>query len=420
MASVANDPNGLKRILFVGADGKRRTIRLGRVTRKLANVFSLQVEKLVAANIVGHPPDDEVTRWVSKLDDVLHAKLANVGLIKPRECSQLGAWLDKYFASRAKELKPTSLLKLGQTIDKLKDFLPDIPIRKITPNQASDWRQWLAGLGLSEATVKVHSGNAKTIFAEAERRLLVTESPFRHLKSGSTRSANNRYITPDETTKILEACPNAKTRLIFGLARLAGLRVVSESHSLNWDDVDWANARLNVRSVKTEHHAGHERRQVPITPQLMELLQDCFDAAEDGEQRLLTTKGGHLRRTFEKIIMRAGVDPWKGMWQTLRSSCEKEWAMTFPQYAVSKWIGHSITISGRHYVNDVPDELFTKAAQNAAQSVAVSARKVSHVESTNPSDSQETALSGTESSRKLEPKGLEPSTSWLQTRRSPN
>ncbi len=36
--------------------------------------------------------------------------------------------------------------------------------------------------------------------------------------------------------------------------------------------------------------------------------------------------------------------------------------MTFPQYAVSKWIGHSITVSGRHYANDVPDELFQRAA----------------------------------------------------------
>jgi len=36
--------------------------------------------------------------------------------------------------------------------------------------------------------------------------------------------------------------------------------------------------------------------------------------------------------------------------------------MTFPQYAVSKWIGHSITVSGRHYANAAPDELLDKAA----------------------------------------------------------
>jgi len=49
-----------------------------------------------------------------------------------------------------------------------------------------------------------------------------------------------------------------------------------------------------------------------------------------------------------RICKRAGAEPWERLWQTLRLSCEKEWAMNFPQYAVSKWIGHSITVSGRH------------------------------------------------------------------------
>ena len=49
--------------------------------------------------------------------------------------------------------------------------------------------------------------------------------------------------------------------------------------------------------------------------------------------------------------------------------------MTFPQYAVSKWIGHSITVSGRHYANAVPDELFDKAAQNTAQKLHETSRK---------------------------------------------
>ena len=49
--------------------------------------------------------------------------------------------------------------------------------------------------------------------------------------------------------------------------------------------------------------------------------------------------------------------------------------MTFPQYAVSKWIGHSITVSGRHYANDVPDELFAKAADIGAEAAAGSAQR---------------------------------------------
>ncbi len=54
----------------------------------------------------------------------------------------------------------------------------------------------------------------------------------------------------------------------------------------------------------------------------------------------------------------------------------------FPQYALSRWIGHSVTVSGQHDANRIPDEpsakVFTdkvangEAAQNAAQSAAES------------------------------------------------
>jgi hypothetical protein len=36
------------------------------------------------------------------------------------------------------------------------------------------------------------------------------------------------------------------------------------------------------------------------------------------------------------------------------------------QFAVSRWIGHSITISGKHYAKAVPDELFERAAKTPA------------------------------------------------------
>jgi len=87
----------------------------------------------------------------------------------------------------------------------------------------------------------------------------------------------------------------------------------------------------------------------------------------------------------ERIILKAGVQPWADLWQTMRRSCEKEWAMVYPQYAVSQWIGHSITVSGRHYVNAVPDELFDRAsevdaeaAHNAAQFPAARGRTEPH------------------------------------------
>ena len=374
MASVSNDPGGLKRVLFMDREGRRRTIRLGKVSKSIAQSLKLRVERILAASIGGGTPDRETARWLVDLDDATHGKLAAAGLMAPRGSTTLGGWLEKYLGEKARDLKPESLRKLHQTEAKLLAyFTPETSLRGIKPAQAAEWRSGLKAAGLSEAAVKTHSGNAKGIMAEAKRRELVPSNPFALLKGGPTPSQETRYITPEETEAVLAACPDVEWATLFGLARLAGLRVPSETHRLTWADVDWERGRLLVRSPKTERWAGKDRREVPITPRLHKLLQDHFDEAEPGRDRLVSIGGkGAVHRRVRVICKRAGVEPWPRLWQTLRASCEKEWAMTFPQYAVSKWIGHSIGVSGRHYANDVPDELFDKAAQNAAQHVAES------------------------------------------------
>ena len=44
MASIANDPNGTRRILFTDAHGKRRTLRLGKAPKKHAEAVRVRVE----------------------------------------------------------------------------------------------------------------------------------------------------------------------------------------------------------------------------------------------------------------------------------------------------------------------------------------------------------------------------------------
>jgi len=289
--------------------------------------------------------------------------------------------LERFMGTRS-ELKPSSRRKLEQTRTKLLDhFSAACSLHEITADDASKWRDGLIVEGLSIASVKTHTGNAKTIMRKAEQRGILTESPFAHLKGGVTATRNDRYVTPEETQKVLDTVPNAEWRALFGLARLAGLRTPSETHLVTWGDIDWERGRMRVRSPKTERYTGHESRMVPICPQLMAILQDRFESATNGEERVVTIKsGGSCRRRMLRILEIAGVEPWADLWQTLRRSCEIEWAGSHPQYAVSKWIGHSITVSGRHYANSIPDELFDavaggNAAQNPAQHAAESGRR---------------------------------------------
>jgi hypothetical protein len=53
MASIANDPGGRRRILFVDKSGDRKAIWLGKVSKNLAKEIKTKVESLNAAAIAG-------------------------------------------------------------------------------------------------------------------------------------------------------------------------------------------------------------------------------------------------------------------------------------------------------------------------------------------------------------------------------
>jgi len=80
----------------------------------------------------------------------------------------------------------------------------------------------------------------------------------------------------------------------------------------------------------------------------------------------------NLRTTFEKIVRRAGLEPWPRLFHALRASCETDLAREYPITTACRWIGNTVAVASRHYVQ-VTEEDFRRAsgaAQNPAQSEA--------------------------------------------------
>ena len=88
MASISTAANGTRTIQFVGKDGKRRSVRLGKVPMKTAEEVCRRVEYLQAASISGTAPDADTVKWLASVGDALHARLAAAGLVEPREDRQ--------------------------------------------------------------------------------------------------------------------------------------------------------------------------------------------------------------------------------------------------------------------------------------------------------------------------------------------
>lgn len=330
---------------------------------------------MVAAAISCHAVDDETARWVAKLGDKLSDKFARVGLIRPQSSSRLAEFIDEYIQSRH-DLKPRTIVLCKQARNVLTEYFGEEKLlRDITPGDADDWRLFLLGKGLGENTVRRLCGRGKQFFNVAVRKNLVPRNPFSDL-SGAVRANPSKFyfITREEAVKVLDACPDPEWRLLFALSRYGGLRCPSEHLSLTWGDIDWAQARMCVRSPKTEHHEGCESRIVPLFPELRPYLEEVFEQAKEGTKFVITrcrSQNTNLRTQLLRIIKRAGLNPWPKLFQNLRSTRETELAEDYPMHVVCAWIGNSQPIAQKHYLQ-ITDAHFAKSG---AESGAAHSRR---------------------------------------------
>ncbi len=151
---------------------------------------------------------------------------------------------------------------------------------------------------------------------------------------------------------------------------------------MRWGDIDWAGGRFTVRSPKTEHHEGHESRVVPIFPELLAYLEAAFNEAPEGTEYVITRYRDvncNLRTQLERIIAKAGLEPWPKLFQNLRSTRQTELSEQFPAHVVCRWLGNSLAVAGKHYLQ-VTDEHFVTAAGAATQNPTHSGAKQGQLE----------------------------------------
>ena len=367
MASLSRDKNGSKRIQWIGPDGKRRAIRLGKVNVKAAEAFLARVERLIAARATGTSIDGQTAQWLSELPEAIYAKLVQQGLAAPRESTEtatLGSLLAEYFETAS--VKASTETRYRQTERLLTErFGEHRELSTITPKDADQWRAWLSGKGYATAKVARDVGIARMFFRKAVRWDMIPSNPFEGVRAGSQANrAKLSYLAPQDTRKLIDAAPDADWRCIIALARYGGLRCPSEVLAVRWADIDWAQNRLRVRSPKTEHHAGKGERLVPLFPELRSVLMEAFEYAPDGAERVVcgySPTTANLRTHMHRIIRRAGLTPWPRLFNAMRASRATELAAEYPAAICTAWLGHTRAVAEAHY-HMVRDEDYERAA----------------------------------------------------------
>ena len=352
---------------------KRRSLWLGNISKRIADGIAYNVDRLAQAKEAGQRPDAAAVKWADSLDGRIRDTLAGWGLVDPvaqrlKEDSgnKLAAFLENYIDGRT-DIGRGALLNYKQSKKLLVEFFKaDRSLTSITPADADRWRRWLLARvvkaatetapakTMAEATVSKNVKRAKTMLAEAVRDRLIESSPFAELKGGSESNKSRQFFVDRATTAaVLKACPDHEWKLIFALARYAGMRCPSEVTALKWSDILWDLDRLRIDSSKTG------LRFCPIFPELKPILEAAFDAAPDRSVYCVGRYGGqkdaNLGTHMKRITTLAGHKAWPKTFVNLRSTRRTELQERFPSHVVDEWLGHSTAVAEKHYLQVTPD-----------------------------------------------------------------
>lgn len=387
--AVQNE-NGRKRVFYSDLVGERRSLRLGRVSMEKAREVDRRVKQLVVAHRTGDDLDPRVADWVAEIRTSwrdLAMKMEEQGLIRGAALSNpvLSDFIRERI-ERRKDVKPATMKVWKQTLAYVELYLAGRRLQSLTKGCGRDYMRRLKAhefreKKLSPATVGKYFSFTRGFLNEAVEAELLVKNPFDGIVSPRrTNRQRQRFIKPDVIQKVIDSAPDTEMKLIIALSRYGGLRVPSEVFELRWDGIDWGGNRIHFRSPKTEHHVGHESREIPLFQELLPYLLDARELASDESGYVIARRrnstGAALRRQMTRCIENAKVEVWPRVFHNLRASRQTELEDEFPSHVVNAWLGNSEQVSRDHYLQ-VTDDHFEKAVQGGAKIGAVSGRNAS-------------------------------------------
>lgn len=372
----------------------RKTIRLGHIGKRAAETAKLHIETLYQCKLLEAAPGGRTRAWLDSLPAEILNRIADKGLCAHRHdevhtidnvCQKFIEW------KRNLGRKPASIVVYENAVRMLVHYFgADRDIASIAPGEIDDMVAWAYVSGgqnddgdytepLAATTHSRRFQNIKSIFNRAARMKWLPMADFYQLFDSLPKQVRTnrkrRAMTPESAVyAAMKHALNNEQRLIFALARWAGIRMPSELIRITWQDVDRESEKLLIRAPKQEHNeeSKHERK-IPIWPEIRPYLDiaekefidrsyrrypdEPLDMSQPVISRYRSTNTSSHRQMFLRACYRAGLtshaneSPWPKLWLNMRSTRVTELRQKYPKWpdAVNYWMNHSEQISQQHY-----------------------------------------------------------------------
>jgi integrase len=312
-------------------------------------------------------PDGTVREVYRHIGDVTKARAQRVCADIQRELdesplaapSSLSAWSRRFFECCG-ALDDETTAMYAMTFTRLLECLGDVELGDVTEADVRRFRTYMEALrkpngnALASPTIQRHFRDARRIWNIAMEERLCRWNPFTSRAAKEATAAHKvgaaftRYVPLSELAMLLAACPNESWRLVFQVARLAGLRR-NEIERLEWGNIDLQARTITVEG-DFEDGASREgtkkrRRVVPVVPELYEVLAN--HPSRTG--LLVDVPTDNFERAARGIVTASGVEFYGKPLHALRAAFENDMMDRHPIQDVAEWLGHSVEVAMRHY-----------------------------------------------------------------------
>jgi integrase len=182
------------------------------------------------------------------------------------------------------ERKETTIDSYKSTIDYATEAFGDVFVRRLQPGHLAKLNELMKERKLSTSTRAKHLRVLNACLSSAVEHNKASRIP-KLPKAERPRPTRKEaaYFENDEIPQLFAQVDDGVYRVLFLVALKTGCRI-GELTALTWGDLDLVEAVIRVRRSYTDGHLStpknHERRDVDLTADLVELLGACGESSE--------------------------------------------------------------------------------------------------------------------------------------------
>jgi len=260
-------------------------------------------------------------------------------------------------------VEPSTFRDLKRTCDLLFEYFgsDDAKMGEITGDRISDFRLWLTSRepGFAIGTLSKYAGIMKNIFNRAVSEGVIVKSPAAHIQIQTpTKDEPPKWVTEEQLHVV--ATTDRRLTPLFGLCYYAGLRV-NEALRLRWDDVNFKEGKILVRSRQGRRTTKQGTRVVKLEKDLagwLRLWRDVKKLDGDLPELICSEVPANYQRAVANV-MNKYAEHFRFTLKDLRAMRSMIWMKEgIPANVVCKWMGHDPKVAFKHY-NIVDENYYT-------------------------------------------------------------